>query len=558
MHCRLFSATDDDEIEFLHDRLLSNSFKSKQYLNQPNTHATNSERNEVDFAAKKRFNPQDFFYSHRKTARLSGLTLSNVGRTTFTLFFILSIAAAMIVNLNDGIAMPIVNPPDVEGVLSDRFQTVIQFLGTSYDTIRAPFDGKQHLLNQDEEAFVCPKGKNGLQTIGSCFFYFLDYQIHNVIEAIPSYGRHYINVFSTLAEEFAPGHFDVNDGFNSIRLLIQRFVHLQNPATPKPAIIKDAINTTESSDRSSASFKFDPFPDDIVAVKSACISQCSVQTSDAASFIFDDVDTIEGVAAPMTKVDYIFKELSETNLYVCQYTAEDKFGGTWIYFIDSCLCGESCPNTPIYFGLFNGCADLLYRIGIPCTSTTPCTLDRLCPFESNKLVLKATDSKDVLETFLNTACLNICAELAGFSTFEALVALGATASSVSGNALGLTSNAFGGPLGIPAALAPSNYSYTEIIQKIQNHFNSNRRLTSRGSVHNNQYLFLISVGGAFGIAFAASGLSQIISRDNQQFEIFPNGSTPIAAFLTAPTTSMPEVNATSATFAETGDDSGNL
>ena len=62
----------------------------------------------------------------------------------------------------------------------------------------------------------------------------------------------------------------------------------------------------------------------------------------------------------------------------------------------------------------------------------------------------------------------------------------------------------------------------------------------------------------FGIAFAASGLSQIITRDNEQFEIYPNGSTPIAAFLTAPTISMPEVNATSATFAETGNDQSNL
>ena len=77
------------------------------------------------------------------------------------------------------------------------------------------------------------------------------------------------------------------------------------------------------------------------------------------------------------------------------------------------------------------------------------------------------------------------------------------------------------------------------------------------SIPNNQYSFFILVGGAFGIAFAASGLSQIISRDNQQFEIFPNGSTPIAAFLTAPTKTMPNVNATSATFAETGDDFGN-
>ena len=66
-----------------------------------------------------------------------------------------------------------------------------------------------------------------------------------------------------------------------------------------------------------------------------------------------------------------------------------------------------------------------------------------------------------------------------------------------------------------------------------------------------QQLFII-VGGVLGIAFAASGLSQVLLRDNQRFEIFPNGTTPIAAFLNNATQRMPGVNATSATFAETG------
>ena len=71
-------------------------------------------------------------------------------------------------------------------------------------------------------------------------------------------------------------------------------------------------------------------------------------------------------------------------------------------------------------------------------------------------MLKASDTKDVLSSLLNSACLDICAELAGFTTFEALVALGAAGTSLSGNALGLSSNAFGGPLGVPAALLPGN------------------------------------------------------------------------------------------------------
>ena len=67
---------------------------------------------------------------------------------------------------------------------------------------------------------------------------------------------------------------------------------------------------------------------------------------------------------------------------------------------------------------------------------------------------------------------------------------------------------------------------------------------------------ITEVGGALGIAFAASGLTQILTRDGEQYEIYPNRTTPIAAFLTAKTKQMPEVNATSVTFAETGADLG--
>ena len=100
-------------------------------------------------------------------------------------------------------------------------------------------------------------------------------------------------------------------------------------------ILTDRKNATRSAnDRSRASFTFKPFPENIVEVKSLCTSQCSLQTEDATEFIFNDLNTISGLAAPITKRDYIFNELGEANLYICQYTAEDKFGGTWIYFID--------------------------------------------------------------------------------------------------------------------------------------------------------------------------------------------------------------------------------
>ena len=74
----------------------------------------------------------------------------------------------------------------------------------------------------------------------------------------------------------------------------------------------------------------------------------------------------------------------------------------------------------------------------------------------------------------------------------------------------------------------------------------------------NYFKTYVTVGGALGIAYAASGLSQFLVRDNEQYQLFPNGTVPIAAFLTAPTKRMPEVNATSLSFAETADESGYL
>ena len=64
------------------------------------------------------------------------------------------------------------------------------------------------------------------------------------------------------------------------------------------------------------------------------------------------------------------------------------------------------------------------------------------------------------------------------------------------------------------------------------------------------------VGGLVGISFASSGLSQIIRNDNGDFEIYPNGTVPIAAFLKNATLRMPTVNATTVTFAETSEDTG--
>ena len=73
-------------------------------------------------------------------------------------------------------------------------------------------------------------------------------------------------------------------------------------------------------------------------------------------------------------------------------------------------------------------------------------------------------------------------------------------------------------------------------------------------------LFIFVVGGLVGISFASSGLSQIISREEGNFEIYPDGTTPIAAFLKNETMRLSDTvtlqNATTVTFAETSDISG--
>ena len=49
----------------------------------------------------------------------------------------------------------------------------------------------------------------------------------------------------------------------------------------------------------------------------------------------------------------------------------------------------------------------------------------------------------------------------------------------------------------------------------------------------------------------------MLVRDNKEYEIYPNGTIPIAAFLTNSTVKMPDIMATSATFAERIGDLGN-
>ena len=202
---------------------------------------------------------------------------------------------------------------------------------------------------------------------------------------------------------------------------------------------------------------FEPFSDDVRLVKDMCVSQCGVHASEMETFLFKNVAVQSStVPTPMTIRDYIFNELNSEFLYVCQYEEASNFGGTWLYFDESCLCSSLC-STASYFD-FTGCADLLNRIGIACTLNNPCTIGRLCPFENTRLTITASDQSSVVNAHINSVCLDICAELAGFGDFATLVALTGTYGVLSfSNVFGLINNPFGTSLGVPAPLIPGRW-----------------------------------------------------------------------------------------------------
>ena len=413
--------------------------------------------------SKKKFDSKTFFFNKRRSVDLEHNSLSNVGQTTLTLIFIVTFVALAIVNLNDGKPIPIVNQPDIDQFVVDRLETLTSLLDLTNNIFVKPFDGKDHLYIDDQAAFVCPYQSHNFEKIVLCVFLHADFTIHNVLQGIPSYGKYIGNAIGSLLHQVAPEHFIVKDALNWVLSFIQRVVPLQIHTYTEQQNLEniDRLKDDETSKYlTKASFSFEPFSDDVIEVKEECELQCTTQTNGAAEFMFHDVIDISTVLNPITRIDYIFNILHAPKLYICQYVAEEKFGGTWIYFVDECLCGDSCSTTS-YFG-FSGCADLLFRIGLSCTSANSCTLERLCPYEDTKIELTPKDNKEVLQNGLNKACLDICAELSGYSTFETLVAIGAVGSSVSVNALGLSTNAFGGPFGVPAALIPGTIEHTAI------------------------------------------------------------------------------------------------
>ena len=280
----------------------------------------------------KKFQPTDFFFnSNRKQINLFSNEISNVGQTTLALFFALSLISIAVLGLNNWTDIPSTNHPDAGDFINTRIESVLNFLNSSYETVLKPFDGKQHLFIENQDSFVCPVGRNGLQTIGSCFFFYADFVIHDLLVAIPSFGKYVFDAATVIIGKFAPQHFVFQDGLNEVFTTIQRFLHLPKDKTTKPQTTGTSpgkSNSTDSSeDLSRASFSFEPFSEDVIQIKAECESQCKSQTSAAASFLFDDLTDISTVTNPISRRDYIFNELNEPSFFICQHTRNDNFGG---------------------------------------------------------------------------------------------------------------------------------------------------------------------------------------------------------------------------------------
>ena len=176
--------------------------------------------------------------------------------------------------------------------------------------------------------------------------------------------------------------------------------------------------------------------------------------------------------------------------YICTTKVPSEIKGEWFYWGGSCICpsaGNACSTTD-WLG-YDGCVAELQSYGVACSATTPCTIDRLCSDREIMLVMKATDTSDVLYKHINDVCLDSCADLAGFGDFATLVALAATAGALPvASLLGLFSTSFGSTAAVPSALIPGNprlirISIEPILNKLKKFLHS-ALLTFYSNLHN--------------------------------------------------------------------------
>ena len=435
------------------------AFDRQGFLQHDKINPTSKYFSDTDLPVKS------LFANTRRILASTNTGLSNVGRTTLTLVAILFGIAGLVFFVTGGQEIHTVNPPDLQVPIEFLTTTILDSVHTfenGYTKIWQSFGGSEHLMVPNQNALICPDRKNNLGAIASCIFSFFDVVIYNILEAIPSYSRYIGGALGDVLRAIAPPHFNVDELINNVRLFVQRFVPLQDPSTEYVVASTKTNGTsadTTTSQNEKASFHFPPFPDDVIEVKSLCENRCSVYSTNATNFLFTDIE-VQGALSPtpMTKRDYFFNVLNSDIIYICQYEQESNFGGTWIVMDQTCICSDSCSTTD-FFG-FTGCADLLNRIALtsktlePCSGSTPCTIEKTCPFENHLIEIKINDQSDALYDGMNNVCLDVCSELAGFASFAALLAISATLGAVPTNAFGFINNPFGSSLGVPASLIP--------------------------------------------------------------------------------------------------------
>ena len=387
--------------------------------------------------------------------------LTNVGRTSLKLIVVLLLVTGVVFFITREEEIYYVNPPDLNiplEFLTTRIHEAINTVENGYAKITESFSGSEHLMVHNHNSLLCPEKTSNLWEIASCLFLYGDVVIFNLLDAIPSYGRYISGAIDGVLQT-VQDYIDVEEMINEVRIFVQKFVPLQDPSTENVVTSITSTNVTSSTDEpTKASFVFPPFPEHVVEVKTLCEHSCSQYAQNTTELLFYEIKP-QGVtnSTPMTKRDYFFNVLNSDIIYICQHKEFSNFGGTWIIFDHTCLCSSDC-QTSDYFG-FTGCADMLSRLNVKCTSDNECNIPRICPFENRIIKIEINDQSDKLYDEMNEACLNVCSELAGFGSFATLVAIAATFTAIPTDVFGISNSPIGVELG---ALAPGISSILSI------------------------------------------------------------------------------------------------
>ena len=414
-------------------------------------------------ASRRKLLNLDIVVSHKRILDSVRENSTNVERTIFLLMAsLISVTAAIVFVIGDT-GLQTVNPPNLLAPLEQLSATVvagISSISDKYRQIKTSVETSKNNFNDKHGSLICPQGRNGLETITTCVFGYGDLLIYYFLDGLEAFTRYVSNALAHYIQGALSDHvLDLDAIISSLRLLVQRAIPLQDPSVEKTVEEEISKRTGESSSAenfvSKASFNFEPFSDDVLEVITACQNQCNDYAKRSQDILFTDVAAQSSNVCcntPMTVRDYFFNILKSKTVYFCQYQEQTNFGGTWVLLDETCFCSSSCDSSTNFFD-FVGCADLLSRINIPCTTDTPCTLERICPFEDKRILIEETDSSTKLYDAVNKVCLDVCSELSGFGDFATLLAISASIAAVPTNLFGAGAR-IGTELGVPAPLLP--------------------------------------------------------------------------------------------------------